>query len=119
MKAIFKTWKKATYLKGSFSLRDKNTNWASPIDFPIVFVAYGQGIRSGNWHSCTAINTPNYVIDNYFDTIGHEKNDAMYNLWEATKKLETITWKDVEQNEEAVLDLIGLANNELLKLNTL
>ena len=97
MNTIFKTWKKATYLEGNFSLRDKNKNWASPIDFPTVFTAYGQAIRSGNWQSCTAINTPNYVIDKYFDTIGHEKYHTMGLLWEATKKLENITWEDVEK----------------------
>ena len=119
MNTIFKTWKKATYLEGIFSLRNKNKNWASPIDFPTVFTAYGQAIRSGNWQSCTAINTPNYVIDKYFDTIGHEKHHTMGLLWEATKKLENITWEDVEKNEDNVLKLIETANNELLKLKQL
>lgn len=40
-------------------------------------------------------------------------------LWEATKKLENIAWKDVEENEENVLKLIETANNELLKLKQL
>lgn len=119
MNTIFKTWKKATYLEGCFSLRGKNNNWASPIDFPTVLTAYGKAIRSGNWKSCTAINTPDYVIDRYFDTIGHEAHHEMGLLWEATKKLENITWKDVEKNEENVLKLIETANNELLKLKQL
>ena len=59
------------------------------------------------------------VIDKYFDTIGHEKHHTMGLLWEATKKLENITWKDVEENEENVLKLIETANNELLKLRQL
>ena len=117
MKTIFKTWKKATYLKGNFSLRNKNL--ASPINFPTVFTAYGQAIRSGNWQSCTAINTPQYVIENYFDNIGSKKNHSLFNLWEATKQLENIKWSDVEQNKENVLNLINLANNELLKLEIL
>ena len=119
MNTIFKTWKKATYLKGNFSLRDKNENHESPIDFPTVFTAYGQAIRSGNWRSCTAINTPNFVIDKFFDTIGHEKHHTMGLLWEATKKLKNITWKDVEENEDNVLKLIEVANSELLKLKQL
>ena len=119
MNTIFKTWKKETYLEGNFSLRDKSKNWASPIDFPTVFTAYGRAIRSGNWQSCTAINTPDYVIDRYFDTIGHGKHHTMGLLWEATKKLENITWKDVEKDEDNVLKLIEIANSELLKLKQL
>ena len=120
MKTIFKTWKKATYLKGTFQLRDNSVNnWASPIEFPTVFIAYGSAIKSGNWQSCTNINTPQYVIDNYFDTIGNKKTHLLFNLWETTKQLENIKWSDVEQDKENVLNLINLANNELLKLEIL
>jgi hypothetical protein len=117
---IFKTWKKATYLEGTFYLRNnEKTNWATPIEYPTVFIAYGQGIRSGNWRSCTSINTPLYVIKNYFDTIGNSKNDTMYQLWEYCKQLEKITWKDVEKDKSKVLELINLANNEIYKLEEL
>jgi hypothetical protein len=119
MKKIFKTWKKATYFEGGFELRNKNKNWASPIEFPTVFTAYGAGIKSGNWQSCTAINTPNYVIDNYFDTIGNEKHHKMYALWNYCKQLEVKTWYDVENDEKNVLEIIKLANYELGKLDTL
>jgi len=119
MKQIFKTWQKATYFEGGFELRDKNKNWASPIEFPTVFTAYGAAIKSGNWQSCTAINTPNYVIDNYFDTIGHEKHHKMYVLWEYCKQLEGKTWEDVENDEANILEIIRLANHELSKLDTL
>ena len=119
MEQIFKTWKKATYFKGGFELRDKNENWASPIEFPTVFIAYGAAIKSGNWQSGTAINTPTYVIDNYFDTIGHEKHHAMYIMWEYCKQLENKTWDDVEKDEADILEVIRLANYELGKLDTL
>jgi hypothetical protein len=119
MEKIFKTWKKATYFKGLFSLRDQNENWASPIDFPTVFEAYGQAIRSGNWQSCTAINTPKYVIEHYFDTIGNDKHDAMFTMWEYCKQLSLIIWNDVEKDKTKVLELIDLANNELMKLKQL
>lgn len=116
MAQIFKTWKGNTYFEGTFKLRDKSRNWASPIDFPTVFVAYGAAIKSGNWRRCTGINTPSYVIDNYFDTIGHEKHHALYQMWEYCKQLEDKTWAHVEADEAAVLELIALANNELGKL---
>lgn len=120
MKIIFKTWKKSTYLKGDFQLRDNSiTNWANPIEFPTVFVAYGSGITSGNWQRCTNINTPQYVIDNYFDTIGTKKHHSLFNLFEMAKKLENIKWSDVEEDKKNVLNLIDLANNELLKLQKL
>jgi len=119
MKPIFKTWQRATYFKGKFALRNENINWATPIEFPTVFVAYGPAVKSGNWQSCTAINTPDYVIKNYFDTIGHGKHHEMYLLWTYCKQLNIITWKNVKENRGNVLELIRLANVELLKLETL
>ena len=120
MNTIFKTWKKATYLKGVFKLRDNSsTNWATPIGFPTVFTAYGKGITSGNWQSCTAINTPEYVIERYFDTVGQYKNDTMFQMWEYCKELKNVTWDDVVKDRDKVLTLINLANSELLKLKTL
>jgi len=87
MKTIFKTWKKATYFEGTFQLRDNSiNNWAKPIDYPTVFTAYGPAIRSGNWQSCTSINTPDYVIANYFDNIGNGRYDSMYQLWPVSYK---------------------------------
>ena len=69
MRTIFKTGKTNTYFEGKFYLRDKKSNFSTPIDFPTVFTAYGRAIASGDWNSCTAINTPQYVIDNYFDGV--------------------------------------------------
>ena len=117
MKKILKTWKKATYFNGVFELRDKNKNYATPIEFPTVFMAYGAAIQSGNWNSCTAINTPIYVINNYFDTIGNNIHDEMYKMWTYCKQLECIKWSDVIEDKKNVLELIRLANNELNKLN--
>ena len=114
MKTIRKTWKKATYFKGELELAD--TNCRSPIGFPTVFVAYGAAIRSGNWQSGTAINTPEYVIENYFDSIGNNKHDPMFMLWNYCKQLAHITRHDINGD---VIDLIKLANNELNKLNIL
>ena len=118
MERIFKTWKKATYLKGEFVLRSDGV-WAHPVDFPTVFTAYGAAIKSGNWHSCTAINTPDYVINRFFDGIGNRKHHAMGVMWEYCKRLEKITWKDVAEDEEGVKELVRLANTELYKLKTM
>ena len=116
MKTIRKTPKKATYFEGTFALRDNSkTNWGTPIDFPTVFVAYGQAIRSGNWQSCTGINTPQYVIDHFFNG----RKGAMSLFWEAVFTLENITWQDVEKDKGNVLILINNANNQLLKLPSL
>lgn len=119
METIFKTWQKATYLEGYFELRDLNSNWASPVNFPTVFTAYGQAIKSGNWQSCTSINTPDYVINNYFDTLGHNKYETMSIMWEYCKKLEKIKWADVYDNINEVKKIIELANIELNKLATI
>ena len=112
MNQIFKTPKKATYLEGTFQLRDESKNRAHPIDSPTVFEAYGAAIKSGNWQSCTAINTPQYVIDNYFN----KSSKMLKSIWDACFSLENITWEDVRDNKEMVLSLINKANNELLKL---
>ena len=112
MESIYKTGTKNTYFKGSFSLRDKTENWATPIDFPNVFTAYGPAVRSGNWQSCTSINTPQYVIDNYFNG----KQDSLKMFWNSVKALEDISWEDIFKDKDNVLNLISLANNELLKL---
>ena len=116
MKVIFKTWKKATYFKGTFGLRDKNTNWAAPIEFPIVFIAYGAAIKGGNWQSSTAMNTPDYVIEHYFDTIGHSAHHTMGKMWFYCKQLENVSWNDISKDGESIQDLIKLANDELYKL---
>lgn len=118
MKHIFKTKKKATYFEGKFLLRDNsNTNWAHPIDFPTVFTAHGAAIRSRNWQSCTSINTPDYVIEHYFDN--KVNIYGLSKMWELCKKLSVLTWADVEKDKNSVLDIVNLANNELLKLELL
>lgn len=110
---IRKTGKKNTYFKGSFFLRDNtNINWAHPINFPTVFIAYTRGIKSGNWESCTAINTPDFVIKNYFN---NEEIPSKY-FWGLVEELEAITWDEVGKNKEKVLAIINNANNELSKL---
>lgn len=116
---IYKTWKKATYFGGDFALRACETMMAHPIEFPCVFVAFGKGIKSGNWQSCTAINTPAYVIEYYFDNIGNNKHDAMYKMWSLCKKLSCIKWSDVQEKPEMVKNLIQSANKELNKLEEL
>jgi hypothetical protein len=112
---IRKTGKKATYFEGDFYLRDASKNWAHPIDFPTVFEAFGQGIKSGNWRSCTAINTPEYVIDQYF---GGRKGN-LKDLWNKCIELSRITWDDVKANPEAVNSLISEANSHLDNLEKL
>lgn len=115
MKTVRKTGTKATYFEGNFELRNRLENWASPIDFPTVFTAYGAGIKSGNWQSCTAINTPQYVIDNYFGG----KKSVLRNIWDCCFKLEKITWDDVRNNEAEIKALVDKANDYLNKLPSL
>lgn len=114
MSRIRKTGFKATYFEGHFSLV-ANRNRATPIDFPTVFTAYGAAIRSGNWQSCTAINTPQYVIDHYFE--GSTK--GLENFWPKVFDLENIKWSDVDEDKPRVLTLIEAANVELWKLKGL
>lgn len=113
-KQIRKTGMSNTYFEGSFFLRD-DEKWAHPIDFPTVFVAFGRSVRSGNWKSCTGINTPDYVVDNYFN--GKKLPSEVF--WNAVEDLERVTWNHVNKNKQAVLTLIDVANNELSKLNLL
>jgi len=115
MKTIRKTGTKATYFKGNFYLYECGANWASPISFPTVFVAYGKGVCSGYWQACTGINTPEYVINHYFN----RERGILNNFWDSVFDLEKITWADVNADKQNVLNLINLANNELLKLNEL
>ena len=114
METIRKTGTKATYFEGNFYL-NSNKNRACPIQFPTVLVAYGPGIRSGEWQSCTSINTPKYVIDNYF----YGKVGSLKNFWDCVYKLENINWNDVNNDNLGVLELINSANNELMKLKEL
>lgn len=115
MKTIRKTGTKATYFEGDFELRDLTSNWAHPIDFPTVFTAYGAGIKSGNWQSCTSINTPKYVIDNYFS--GKVKN--LNFIFELCFLLENITWDDVKKDRNKIESLVKEANQYLNELPTL
>jgi len=62
---------KDVYLKGLYTMRDVNSNYAFPFDFPTIFSAKGRAIKSGNWTSCTSINTPDYIVkflNQYSDT---------------------------------------------------
>jgi hypothetical protein len=111
MRTIRKTNKKSTYFEGEFYLRNRGM-WAFPIDFPTVFIAYGRAIRSGNWQSCTNLNNPQYVLDNYFDG----KKGKLVEFWDAVFALENITWQDVEADKEKVLALIDETNTQLRKL---
>lgn len=115
MKTIYKTGTKATYLEGNFELVDEGRNWAHPIDFPIIFTAYGKAVRSGNWQRCTAINTPDYVIKHYLNNKVNKSNK----LWSICRELENIKWSDVKKNRESVLNLINIGNEELSKLDIL
>lgn len=115
MKNIYKTGHPATYFKGSFELR-ANRNMAHPIEFPTVFTAFGADIKSGNWQSCTAINTPEYVIKNYFQ---NNPNELTGNVLECAKELENINWKDITADPLRVSNFIDNANAALNKLKTL
>ena len=121
MKTIFKLGN-SLYLKGIFYIRDnKNTNWAIPVDCPTIFEAYGQGIKSGNWQSCTAINTAQYVIKHYLDNNilkympSLSKSDKI-RFWELAKQIEVLN--SFEYLEELEI-LIKEANDILNKLETI
>lgn len=107
------------YLKGLYSLRD-NENCSSPVDCPTIFVAFGAAIRSGNWRSCTAINTPEYIFVNY---IQDEPENVRYNNLTDDESLlltklifeigNTNRWDNIERLEK----LISVANELLIKID--
>ncbi len=66
------------YFKGCFELRDIESNYAYPCEFPTIFTAIGKGIKSGNWQSCTGTNTPNYIAKYYSEEI--KKVDSNYDI---------------------------------------
>jgi hypothetical protein len=113
---IKKTWQKATYFDGKFKLFKQPSNMAYPVSSPIVFIAYGAGIKSGNWKSCTSISNAEFVITHYFNGIGNNKHDAMFSLWEYCKQLDALTWDDDMVKAE---ELVNKANKELDKLKSL
>lgn len=57
------------YFEGNFQMRDFNGNYSYPLDFPTIFTAKGKGIKSGNWQSCTATNTPESIAKYYSEHI--------------------------------------------------
>jgi len=85
----------------------------TPICFPTIFVAYGSGIRSGNWRRCTRVNTPEYVINNYFYGIMFP---SLSKFWSMVYALEKITWADIKYDADRVCSLLRIANFELNKL---
>ncbi len=97
--------------------RSRNTtNWANPIDCPTIFEAKGAAIKSGNWQSCTAINTAEYVIKNYLGGKVTKYMDGLTN----TEKFKF--WQLVEQiekynNWDSVPTVVSLCNeaNELIR----
>lgn len=71
---------KRLYLEGNYELRDNSTtNWASIVDFPTVFTAVGRGVQSGNWQSCTAINTP-YSLGKFAKEEGIISTESNYDI---------------------------------------
>jgi hypothetical protein len=111
------------YFEGDFELRDLTQNWASPIEFPTVLTAYGKGVKSGNWQSCTAINTPQYVIDNYFngnkDVFVKLSKEEADKFWDICFSLEKLDNKTALTNRDETLRLIAEANSLLYKLDKL
>jgi len=117
MKSIFKLGN-GQYFEGLFYLRSKDINWATPIDCPTIFEAKGAGIKSGNWRSCTAINTAKYVIENY---LNKRPSNSLLSLplgerkefWKIAVQIEELnTWETVNE----VLPLIEKANSIINKL---
>lgn len=63
------------YLKGYFEMRDINSNYSYPLDFPTIFSAKGKAIKSGNWQSCTGTNTPEYIAKYYSEYVSPVKTN--------------------------------------------
>ena len=61
---------KHIYLSGLYQMRSVESNYANPCEFPTIFVAFWAGIKSGNWQSCTSINTPDQLVK-YFNENGY------------------------------------------------
>jgi hypothetical protein len=53
------------YFKGLFRKSELRNN---TIEYPTIFEAKGRAIKSGNWNSCTSINTAEYIFNNYIKT---------------------------------------------------
>lgn len=67
------------YFEGEWKMRDVDSNYAYPFDFPIIFEAYWKAIYSGNWRSCTAINTPLSIIEMLNDA-GKQNFQSCYDI---------------------------------------
>lgn len=121
MKTIFKLGN-SLYLKGVFYIKDnKKTNWSNPVDCPTIFNAYGQGVKSGNWQSCTSINTVEYVVKKYLNNNilkympNLSKSDKI-RFWELARQIEVLNnWEYLEE----LNPLLEEANSILNKLKTI
>lgn len=102
---------KNLYLNGLFKMRDVESNYAYPIDFPIIFEAYGAGIRSGNWRSCTGINTPEYIAKYFQRRFEERREQARPGLPE--------TWVPVRITSNYQIHFKGLTESEHYELHGL
>lgn len=63
MKPIFKIAEN-TFFEGLYKMRDPESNYAYPFDFPTILSSKEKSVRSGNyWSSCTCINTPVSIVE--------------------------------------------------------
>jgi hypothetical protein len=67
------------YLKGDYKLGGIESNHAHPCEFPTIFTAKGRAVKSGNWNSCTSINTPKSIVQFYNQEFG-TKYDTNYQI---------------------------------------
>lgn len=110
---------KPIYFKGLYSLYNEDSNMATPVDCPTIFTAFGQAIRSGNWQSCTALNTAQYIFDNYIE---QKPKDVRYNnltdeesllLTELIFSIDNLNnWVDIDK----VKPFINIANELIIKI---
>jgi hypothetical protein len=106
------------YFKGLYEIRT-DVNWAYPLDFPTIFVAFSTGIKSGNWQSCTNINVAKYIFDDY---IQQDAKDVRYNnlttdeslmLSELIFTLDNINnWSNLDR----IKKLVVVANELIIKI---
>ena len=89
------------YFKGYFCMRDIESNYSYPLDFPTIFTAKGKGIKSGNWQSCTGTNTPKYITKYYSENISpvesnydiqpegltEEEKYELWGIWDSIAKM--------------------------------
>ena len=70
---------KNLYIVNLYKMRDINSNYHYPVDFPSIVKSLPNQLKRGNWRSTTAINTPDYILKYYNDT-QEKKVDTIWDI---------------------------------------